>query len=80
MPRAKSISEGEVLDMLKSLPENKKAEVVDFLEFLGRKFRKEEKKNVQRSVSAVKSTWGSITLDNKTLTLIAEDKELAYDV
>lgn len=80
MPRVKSISEGEVLDMLKILPESKKAEVIDFLEFLGRRFKKEEKKNIQRSVSAVKSTWGSIKLDKKTLTFIAEDKEIEYDV
>lgn len=80
MPRARSISEGEVLEMLKILPENKKAEVIDFLEFLGRRFKKDEKKNIQRSVSAVKSTWGSIKLDKKTLNFIAEDKEIEYDV
>lgn len=80
MPGAKMISEGDVLDMFKILPENKKTEVIDFLEFLGRRFKKEGKKNIQRSISAVKSTWGSIKLDKKTLSFIAESKELEYDV
>ena len=80
MPKTRSISEGEVLDMLKILPENKKAEVIDFLEFLGKRFKKEEKKNIQRSVSAVKNSWGSIKLNKKALSFIAEDKELEYDV
>ena len=80
MPKTRSISEGEVLDMLKILPENKKAEVIDFLEFLGRRFKKEEQKNIQRSVSAVKNSWGSIKLNKKALSFIAEDKELEYDV
>lgn len=80
MSKTRSISEGEVLDLLKILPENKKTEVIDFLEFLGRRFRKEGKKNTQRSVSAVNNSWGSIKLNKKALTIIAEDKELEYDV
>lgn len=80
MPKTRSISEGEVLDMLKILPENKRVEAIDFLEFLGRRFKKEEKKNVQRAIAAVKSTWGTIKLDKKILTFITEDKELEYDV
>ena len=80
MRKTRSISEGEVLDMLKILPENKKVEAIDFLEFLGRRFKQDKKKNLQRSISAVKSTWGSINLAKKILTFIAEDKELEYDV
>lgn len=80
MPKTRSISEGEVLDMLKILPESKKAEVIDFLEFLGRRFKKNEKKDMLRSVTAVKTSWGSIKLNKRTLTFIAEDKELEYDV
>lgn len=80
MPKTKSISEEEILEMLEILPENKKIEVVDFLEFIGQRFKKEKRPNINRAVSAVESTWGSIKLDKKMLKFIADDKEIEYDI
>jgi hypothetical protein len=34
---------------------------------------------VQQAVAAVQSTWASLSLDQKTLRWIAEDKDLEYD-
>ena len=36
--------------------------------------------DVQRAVTAVQSTWASMSLDQKTLRWVAEDKELEYDL
>ncbi len=35
--------------------------------------------DVQRAVTAVQSTWASVSLDQKTLRWVAEDKDLEYD-
>ncbi len=80
MPKVKSVSEEEILNILKILPENKKTEVMDFLEFLSQRFKKEKKQDIKRAISAVEKTWGSIQLDKKSLKYIAEDKEIEYDV
>jgi len=80
MPKAKGFSEGEILDILKILPESKKIEALDFLEFLSQRFKRVKRQDVKRAVSAVENTWGSIKLDKKTLRYIAEDKEIEYDV
>lgn len=80
MPKVKSVSEEEILNILKILPENKKTEVMDFLEFLSQRFNKEKKQDIKRAISAVEKTWGSIQLDKKSLKYIAEDKEIEYDV
>ena len=80
MQKTKKFSEKHILNILKILPENKKIEVVDFLEFLSQKFRKGKKQDMKKAVLAVKKTWGSIKLDKKTLKYIAEDKEIEYDL
>ncbi|MDA8083449.1 MAG: hypothetical protein M0024_07310 [Nitrospiraceae bacterium] len=79
MARAKTIIEGEVLNIFKSLPQNKKAEVVDFIQFLGSRFEGEKKRSVARAVAAVKGTYGSMRLSKKTLKFIAENKDIEYD-
>ena len=80
MPKTKGFSEEEILDILKILPESKKIEALDFLEFLSQRFKRVKRQDVKRAVSAVENTWGSIKLDKKTLRYIAEDKEIEYDV
>jgi len=80
MPKAKGFSEEGVLDILKVLPESKKIEALDFLEYLSQRFKKVKRQDVKRAVMAVEDTWGSIKLDKKTLRYIAEDKEIEYDV
>lgn len=74
-------SEVDVLDRLKQLPENMKAEILDFMDFLIQKnLKREGPRDVKRAVSAVEGTWGSIKLKTETLKFIAEDKELEYEV
>jgi hypothetical protein len=80
MPKAKGFSEEEILDMLRILPESKKIEALDFLEFLSQRFKRVKRQDVKRAVLAVEDTWGSIKLDKKILRYIAEDKEIEYDV
>ncbi len=80
MPKAKGFSEEEILDMLRILPESKKIEALDFLEFLSQRFKRVKRQDVKRAVLAVEDTWGSIKLDKKTLKYIAEDKGIEYDV
>ncbi len=80
MQKAKRVSEEELLNMLKLLPESKKIEALDFLEFLTQRIKREKKQNVERAIKAVENTWGSIKLDKKTFRYIAEDKEIEYDI
>lgn len=69
-----------ILQRLNLLPENKKDEVLDFIDFLLKKNRKEkEQKNSEDAIAAVNNTWGSVKLDRETLKYIAEDKELEYE-
>ncbi|MEW5746960.1 MAG: hypothetical protein AB1805_16140 [Nitrospirota bacterium] len=80
MPKIKKLSEAEVLNLLRILPESKKKEALDFLELLSRRTKKEQKLSTRKAASAVEKTWGSISLDKKSLQYIAEDKELEYEV
>jgi type IV secretory pathway ATPase VirB11/archaellum biosynthesis ATPase len=75
------VSEEEVLERVKQLPENMKIELLDFLDFLIQKSRKREgPQDVKKAVSAVEDTWGSIRLSREVLKFVAEDKELEYEV
>lgn len=80
MPKVKSVTEEEILNILKVLPENKKIEAMDFLEFLSQSVKKEKRQDIKNAISAIEKTWGSIRLDKKTLKYIAEDKEIEYDI
>lgn len=75
-----NMTEDDVLDKLRHLPENMRIEVMDFMNFL---IQKNIKINVQRDVNkavlAVEDTWGSIRLSSETLKIIAEDMELEYE-
>jgi hypothetical protein len=80
MPKIKTFSEEDIVSIFRELSYNKKKTAMEFLEILGRRFARGKKKDIDKAVSAVEKTWGSITLDKKTLKHIAEDKELEYDV
>lgn len=80
MPKAKSISDEEILNILKILPDKNKKEAMDFLESLSQRFKKEKGQDIKKAVLAVEKTWGSIRLDKKTLRYIAEDEDIEYDV
>ena len=80
MSKTKGFSDEGILDMLKVLPESKKIEALDFLEYLNQTFKKVKRQDVKKAVRAVGDTWGSIKLDKKTFRYIAENKEIEYDV
>lgn len=84
MTQIKKHTDKEFLRLLKSLPEEKKTEVLDFLEYLLQRSESEKlspnKPDFKTAVSAVERTWGSINLSKNILQFIAEDKELEYDV
>lgn len=81
MKNIKRLSEKDIINMINILPENKKIEVFDFLNYLVQKFSNQYIKNdINKAVSAVEDTWGSIKLENKALIkYIAEDKEIEYE-
>ena len=37
-------------------------------------------RDVQQAMAAVQSTWATVTLDQRTLRWVAEDKELEYEL
>ena len=79
--KTKSLSEKELLSMLRILPEQKKEEVFDFVFFLFQKTGKQKgQKNVTSAVLTVEETWGNIPLRREILKDIAESKELEYDI
>lgn len=81
MQKVKEFSEKKILNMLTLLPDSEKTEVLDFLDFLVQRSRKEEgQKDLKKAISAVEDTWESIKLDKATLKYIAEDKELEYEI
>jgi hypothetical protein len=80
MPKVKTFSEEDILIIFRDLSRSKKKTAMEFLEFLDRRFAREKKHDIKKAVSAVEDTWGSISLDKKTLKYIAEDKELEYDI
>jgi hypothetical protein len=42
--------------------------------------RTADTKDIQQATAAVQSTWATVTLAQKTLRWVAEDKELEYDL
>jgi hypothetical protein len=44
------------------------------------KHRTTDTGDIQRAMAAVKSTWATVSLDEKTLRWVAEDKELEYEL
>ncbi len=84
MSQIKKHTDKEFLRLLKNLPDEKKTEVLDFLEYLLQRSESGKlspnKPDLKTAVSAVERTWGSINLNKSILQFIAEDKELEYDV
>lgn len=70
--------EQKVIERLRRLPENKKIEALDFIDYLAQRFEAARTK-IEGAVSSVESSWASINLDKETLKFVAEDKELEYE-
>lgn len=81
MMKTKENYEQDVLNRFKMLPEDRMAELLDFLDFLIQRVKEEKGQgDIKKAVSAVENTWNSIKLDRNILKYIAEDKEIEYEI
>src|SRR5713101_3537174 len=72
--------EEAVVAKLQQLPENERENLLFLIDEWIAQHRTADTRDVQQAMTAVQSTWATITLDQKTLRWVAEDKELEYDL
>jgi hypothetical protein len=72
--------EEAVVAKLQQLPENERQQLLVLIDIWIEQHRTADTKDVQRAMAAVQSTWATVTLDQKTLRWVAEDKELEYEL
>jgi hypothetical protein len=72
--------EEAVVAKLHQLPETERQKLLLLIDEWIAQHRTADARDVQRAMAAVQSTWATVTLDQKTLRWIAEDKELEYDL
>ena len=69
-----------VITKLQQLPENERQQLLVFIDTWIEQHRTTDPSNIQQAIAAVQSTWATVTLDQKTLRWVAEDKELEYEL
>ena len=74
-----TLEEGVVVK-LQQLPENDRRKLLILIDAWIEQHRLTDTRDVQRAMAAVQSTWATVTLDQKTVRWVAEDKELEYDL
>jgi hypothetical protein len=67
-----------VVAKLHQLPEDERRKLLVLIEAWIEQHRTTDTRDVQQAMAAVQSTWATVTLDQKTLRWVAEDKELEY--
>jgi hypothetical protein len=72
--------EEAVVAKLQQLPENEREKLLVLIDEWIAQHRTADTKDIQQATAAVRSTWATVTLDQKTLRWVAEDKELEYDL
>ena len=72
--------EEAVVAKLQQLPDREREKLLFLIDEWIEQHRAADTRNVQRAMAAVQSTWATVTLDQKTLRWVAEDKELEYDL
>ena len=72
--------EETVVAKLKQLPENERKRVLALIDEWIERQQRTETIDAQSALAAVESTWATVTLDQKTLRWVAEDKELEYEI
>lgn len=72
--------EEAVVAKLQQLPENERQKLLVLIDTWIEQHRTADMSDMQRAMAAVQSTWATITLDQKTLRWVAEDKELEYEL
>ena len=69
-----------VVAKLQQLPENARQKLLVLIDTWIEQHRRADTSDIQQALAAVQSTWATVTLDQKTLRWVAEDKELEYDL
>ena len=69
-----------VVAKLQQLPENARQKLLVLIDTWIDQYRTADTSDIQQAMAAVQSTWATVTLDQKTLRWVAEDKELEYDL
>ena len=72
--------EEAVVAKLQQLSENERQKLLVLIDAWIEQRRTADPSDVQRAMAAVQSTWATVTLDQKTLRWVAEDKELEYEL
>jgi hypothetical protein len=72
--------EEAVVAKLQQLPENARQKLLVLIDAWIEQHRAADTRDVQRAMAAVQNTWATVTLDQKTLRWVAEDKELEYEL
>jgi hypothetical protein len=72
--------EEAVVAKLQQLPENERKRLLVLIDGWIEQHRMTDTRDVQRAMAAVQSTWATVTLDQRTLRWVAEDKELEYEL
>jgi hypothetical protein len=69
-----------VVAKLQQLPENARQKLLVLIDTWIEQHRTADTSDIQQAMATVQSTWATVTLDQKTLRWVAEDKELEYDL
>lgn len=69
-----------VVAKLQQLPENARQKLLVLIDEWIEQHRATDTRDIQQAMAAVQSTWATVTLDQKTLRWVAEDKELEYEL
>ena len=72
--------EEAVVAKLQRLPAGKREKVLLLIDEWIEQQSTADMEEAQRAVAVVQNTWATLTLNQKTLHWIAEDKELEYDL
>jgi hypothetical protein len=72
--------EEAVVAKLQQLPESERRKLLLLIDAWIEQHRTTDPSDSQRAMAAVQSTWATVTLDQKTLRWVAEDKELEYEL
>lgn len=70
-----------VVAKLQQLPENARQKLLVLIDAWIEQHRTTDSSDIQQAMAAVESTWATtVTLDQKRLRWVAEDKELEYEL
>lgn len=72
--------EEAVVAKLQQLAQNEREKFLFLIDEWIEQHRTTDTRNVQRAIAAIQGSWGTVTLDHKTLCWLAEDKEPEYDL